>query len=244
MDIRGRSAVVTGGGVRVGRAICLALAGRGANVVVNYHTSAAAAEDVCREIRLLGVDALAVQANVGRAEDVASLGNAARKAFGSPSILVNNAATFPRTPLSTLTERDWDECLSTNLKGPFLCCLEFGREMVGTGGGAIVNIADWAVSRPYLDYLPYLTAKGGVVTMTKAFARELAPTVRVNAVAPGPVAPPADLAPGDIEDSRSGTLLGRWGSPADIASALLFLIEGSDFITGTILPVDGGRLVA
>jgi pteridine reductase len=92
--------------------------------------------------------------------------------------------------------------------------------------------------------LPYLTAKGGIITMTKAFARELAPKVRVNAVAPGPIFPPLDLTEEEVEEARVGTLLQRWGNAADIASAIAFLIEGSDFITGAILPVDGGRLIA
>lgn len=244
MDVAGRCAVVTGGGVRVGREICLALARRGASVVVNYNTSAEAAKLVCREIQEMGASAIAVQANVSRSMDVVALGRAAKSAFGDVAVLVNNAAIYPRTPLVSLTESDWDSCIDTNLKGPFLCCLEFGRAMVEAGGGAIVNIADWAAYRPYADYLPYLTAKGGVITLTKAFARELAPKVRVNAVAPGPVAPPADLSADEVEASRSGTLLGRWGSPADIASAVLFLVEGSDFVTGAVLPVDGGRLIA
>jgi NAD(P)-dependent dehydrogenase (short-subunit alcohol dehydrogenase family) len=116
--------------------------------------------------------------------------------------------------------------------------------MAEEDGGVIVNIADWAAYRPYLEYLPYLTAKGGIITLTRAFARELAPRVRVNAVAPGPIAPPPDLASEEIEEARAGTLVGHWGSPRDIASAVAFLIEGSDFITGAILPVDGGRLIA
>ena len=244
MEIRGRTAVVTGSAVRVGRQICLKLAERGANIVVNYRSSASQAAELVEKITAMGVGALAVQADVSRGEDVAKLHREAQAAFGHVDILVNNASIFPRTPIDELTERHWDESIAVNLKGPFLCCLEFGRKMAQNDGGVIVNLADWAAFRPYRHYLPYLTAKGGIVTMTKAFAVELAPSVRVNAIAPGPIAPPPDLSAEEVEEARSGTLLGRWGSADDIAAAVAFLIEGSDFITGAILPVDGGRLIA
>lgn len=244
MEIKGRTALVTGSAVRVGRQICLTLAERGANIVVNYRSSAGPAAQLVDTLVDMGVGALAIQADVSQGEDITQLRSEAEAAFGHVDILVNNASIFPKTPIERITERDWDESIAVNLKGPFLCCLEFGREMAKNDGGAIVNLADWAAFRPYRDYLPYLTAKGGIVTMTKAFAVELAPKVRVNAIAPGPIAPPLDLSAEEVEESRSGTLLGRWGNPKDIASAVAFLIEGSDFITGAILPVDGGRLVA
>ncbi|MBM2812517.1 MAG: Short-chain dehydrogenase/reductase [Chloroflexi bacterium] len=243
MELKGRTAVVTGSAVRVGRQICLELARRGANVVVNYRSSAGAAATLVSEMVELGVGGLAVQADVSVGQDVRSLGEAARAEFGHVDVLVNNASVFPRTPLATLTEEQWDESIGVNLKGPFLCSLEFGRRMASAGEGVIVNLSDWAAQRPYIDYLPYLVAKGGIITMTKAFAKELAPHVRVNAIAPGPIFPPLDLDAEEIEESRAGTLVGHWGSPTDIARAVAFLIEGSDFITGVVLPVDGGRLV-
>jgi pteridine reductase len=244
VEIGGRTAVVTGSAVRIGRQVCLTLAERGANIVVNYRSSAAPAAELVDRVTEMGVGALAVQADVSRRDDVAKLHAEAQAAFGHVDILVNNASIFPKTPIDELTERQWDESIAVNLKGPFLCCLEFGRTMAQNNGGVIVNMADWAAFRPYKDYLPYLTAKGGIVTMTKAFAVELAPTVRVNAIAPGPIAPPLDLTPEEVEEARSGTLLGRWGNAKDIAAAITFFIEGSDFITGAILPVDGGRLIA
>jgi len=243
MELKDRTALVTGSALRVGREICRQLALRGANIVVNYRSSAGPAANLVAELSSLGVGALAVQADVSVGADVERLSAEARAALGRVDILVNNASIFPRTPIATLTEQDWDDSIAVNLKGPFLCCLEFGRRMQTAGEGAIVNIADWAVFRPYSDYLPYLTAKGGIVTMTKAFARELAPAVRVNAIAPGPITPPLDMSTEEIEESRTGTLVGHWGQPADIASAVVFLIEGSDFITGAVLPVDGGRLI-
>jgi pteridine reductase len=230
--------------VRVGRQTCLELARRGANIVINYRTSAGPASLLVEEISKMGVQALAIQGDVSIAADVARIHAEAKATFGAVDVLVNNASIYPRTPLATLTEAQWDESIAVNLKGPFLCSLEFGRAMFAQGSGAIVNLSDWAVYRPYVDYLPYLTAKGGIVTMTMAFAKELAPHVRVNAIAPGPIAPPLDLPPEEVEEARAGTLVGHWGSSMDIARSVAFLIEGSDFITGVILPVDGGRLVA
>ena len=244
MELRGRTAIVTGSAIRIGREICLQLASRGANIVVNYRSSAQAANELVEQITAMNVRALAIQGDVSKSDDIRRISQEARAAFGRVDVLVNNASIYPKTPIESLTEREWDESIAVNLKGPFLCCLEFGRHMVESGGGAIVNLADWAAYRPYADYLPYLTAKGGIITMTMAFAKELAPTVRVNAIAPGPIHPPLDLAADEVEEARAGTLLGRWGSPKDIAAAAVFLIEGSDFITGAVLPVDGGRLVA
>jgi pteridine reductase len=243
VELRGKTAVVTGSAVRIGRQICLELAGRGANVVINYRSSAGPAAKLVEEITNLGVRALAIQGDVSRSADVKRMNAEARATIGPVQILVNNASTFPKTPIAQLTEQDWDDSIGVNLKGPFLCALEFGRQMYDEDGGVIINLADWAAMRPYPEYLPYLTAKGGIVTMTKALAVELAPKVRANAIAPGPIFPPLDLTDAEIEEARAGTLLQRWGSAQDIAKAVAFLVE-SDFITGAILPVDGGRLVA
>jgi pteridine reductase len=244
VELRDKTALVTGSAIRIGRQTCLELASRGANVVINYRSSAGAAAKLVDEITNLGVRVLAIQGDVSRSDDVARIHREARAAFGPVHVLVNNASTYPRVKIDDLTEQDWDDAIAVNLKGPFLCCLEFGRQMVRDAGGVIINISDWAAMHPYPEYLPYLTAKGGIITMTKAFARELAPSVRVNAIAPGPIFPPLDLNEAEIEEAREGTLLKRWGSASDIARSVAFLIEGSDFITGAILPVDGGRLIA
>ena len=243
MNLDGRTAVVTGSALRIGRQTCLELARRGANIVTNYRTSATAAAQLVEEIRELGVGALAVQANVSNSADVARLGAEARAAFGQVEVLVNNASLYPVTPITELTEQQWDDSIAVDLKGAFLCCMEFGLPMAAAGGGAIVNMTDWAVDRPYKHYLPYLTAKGGIITMTKAFAVELAPHVRVNAIAPGPIEPPGYLSDEERGESAVHTLLGRWGGPPEIARAIAFLIE-ADYITGVILRVDGGRLIA
>jgi len=235
MELQGKTVLVTGAGKRVGRALALALARRGANIVVHYHTSAAEARQRVAEIRRLGVTATAVRADQTKARQV----RAAVAKAGKIDVLVASAAVYRRTPFATLTEADWDFHLNANLKGPFLWALEAGRQM---RTGKIVLFADWAAYRPYRHYLPYLVSKAGVIGLTKALAKELAPGVQVNAIAPGPVLLPENFT--CAEAVRQATLVKRLGSPQDVVHAVLYLIEGGDFVTGHVLVVDGGRLIA
>lgn len=237
MKLTGKTALVTGAGKRVGRAIALALARRGANIVVHYHTSARAARQLVAEINRLGVDARAVRADQSNARQV----RAAVQQAGKIDVLVASAAVYRKTPFKTLTEADWDFHLDANLKGPFLWALEAGKRM---RTGKIILFADWAAIRPYRDYLPYLVSKAGVIGLTKALAKELAPGVQVNAIAPGPVLLPEDFTPAEQRAAARATLVHRVGSPQDIVAAVLFLVEGTDFVTGHTLVVDGGRLIA
>jgi NAD(P)-dependent dehydrogenase (short-subunit alcohol dehydrogenase family) len=164
--------------------------------------------------------------------------------FGHLDILVNNASNYYKTPFATLTEAQWDDLVGTNLKGTFLMSKRVGDEMLKAGSGKIINLADWAGFRPYNDYLPYCVAKAGVIAFTKALAKTLAPQIQVNAVAPGPVMLPEDFSESLRQAVVRATPLKRIGTPEDIAQTVVFLVEGSDFITGTIIPVDGGRLIA
>ena len=236
MNLTGKTALVTGAGKRVGREIALALARRGANVVVHYNSSAAEARQVVKEIRALGVNAMAMKADQTNARQVR---DAVRKA-GRIDVLVASAAVFQRTPFDRLTERDWDFHLDANLKGPFLFALEAGKRMKA---GKMIFFADWAAMRPYRNYLPYLVSKAGIICLTKALAKELAPRVQVNAIAPGPVLLPPDFSAKEKRQVIDSTLVKRLGSPQDIVNSVLFLLEGSDFITGHVLVVDGGRLL-
>jgi len=240
VNLHAKTALVTGGAKRIGREIALALARRGANVVVHYNRSAAAARGVVAEIEALGAKAMAVRADQSKACEVREAVRKAARRFGGIDVLVNCAAVFRKTPFAALTERDWDFHLDANLKGPFLFALEASRYM---RRGKIVNFADWAAWRPYRDYLPYVVSKAGVVCLTKALAKELAPNVQVNAVAPGPVLLPTDFTPAQKRAVRNATLVKRLGSPADVVGAVLFLLEGGDFITGQVVVVDGGRLI-
>jgi pteridine reductase len=244
VELEGRIALVTGGAKRVGRTIALALARRGVHVAFTYQTSRREAASLVRELTALGGKSLAVRADVRKAVDAKAAIRTVVRTFGRIDVLVNNAAIYPRTPWASLDEQVWDEVLTTNLRGPFLFAKAAGDRMKAQGAGKIINLADWAGERPYKDYLPYCVSKAGVIAMTRALALELAPAVQVNAVAPGPVLLPRDITAAGKKAVIEATPLRRIGSPEDVAEAVVFLIEGSDFITGALLPVDGGRLIA
>jgi pteridine reductase len=240
----GKIALVTGAARRVGKAIALALADRGAHVVITYNTSGDEALATLGEIEARGVQGLALQANITRRGDVDAVVRQVLERFGRIDILVNNASNYYKTPFETLSEEQWDDLVGTNLKGTFLVSKRVGDEMLKTGAGKIINLADWAGFRPYKDYLPYCVAKAGVIALTTALAKTLAPQIQVNAVAPGPVLLPEDFSDSLRQAVVRATPLKRIGAPSDIAQTVVFLVEGSDFITGAIIPVDGGRLIA
>ncbi len=244
MKIDGATVVVTGGARRIGRHISLGLAQRGANVVINYQSSEAEAHEVVEACVNMGTCAQAVQADISSKIGVETVRDAAISKFGGVDILINNASIYPSTPLDDLTEDDFDRNIAVNLKGPYLGCWLFGLHMREQGHGKIVNIADWAVNRPYTNYAPYFVAKGGIVTLTKVFAKELAPTVMVNAIAPGPILMPDDFSASTVAAVAQATPLRRIGDPEDLLQATLYLVEGTDFVTGAVIPVDGGRTIS
>jgi len=233
-------ALVTAGHVRVGRAISLALAERGCHVHLTYRRGKGAAALTVTDLKDYGVRATAHRVDLTRPGEVARLAEEVWRAAGRVHLLVNNAAVYPKTPLAELTEADWDRCQGVNLKAPFLLCHALGPRMRAAGGGTIVNLTDWAADRPYAGYLPYFVSKAGLTALTRALAVELAPEVRVSAVAPGPVLLPE----GTSEESRRAvaraTPLGL-GDPGDVAAAVVFLAEGAGYTTGAVLHVDGGR---
>jgi pteridine reductase len=244
MQLDDRVILVTGGAKRIGRSIALALSGRGARIVISYHSSSADARRTVAALQTAGSDAAAIRANLTRESDIARLCSQIHRRYGRLDVLVNSAAVFDRTPYKTLTSRQWDRAIATNLTGPFLCALYASRLMQRRGEGKIINFADWAGIRPYRDYLPYCVAKGGMVTLTKALAKELAPSIQVVAIAPGPVLPPAGMSARQRQRVAARPLLKRWGAPSDIANTVRFLIEGTDFMTGSVVYVDGGQLIA
>jgi pteridine reductase len=240
MKLDGRKALVTGAALRVGREIALELARAGATIFLHYRSSERAAERTADEIRALDAHVVLVRGDLGVMEDVMRVASACTSA----DLLVNSASIFPRTPLPEVTGEAWDEVFAVNLRGPFFLARGIGLAMKGRGEGVIVNIADWAGYRPYVGYLPYCLTKAGMLAMNAGLARALAPEVRVNAVAPGPVMLPPDLSAAERETVLDATPLGREGSPRDVARAVRFLAEGADFTTGAVLTVDGGRLIA
>jgi len=239
-ELRGRVAVVTGGARRLGAAIACALANAGCDVVINFRHSEDDAQTTAAQVRQAGVRALVVQGDMARAADVSRLLDTTLATFARVDVLVANAGAFRRTPVDTLTEADWDDMLDNNLRTCFLCAHRFGVYMRAHGGGTMITVADVAGLRPWADYLPYSVAKAGVIALTQGLAKALAPSVRVNAVAPGPVLFPENYDPALREREIARTLLRRAGTPQHIAEAVVAL-ACNDYITGVVLPVDGGR---
>ena len=239
MDLSGRTALVTGAAQRVGRTIAMRLAERGARVAVHYGRSAAAATALVTALRAAGGAAEAFAAELADADAVTALGERVATQLGPVDVLVNNAAIYERTPLAELDARAWDRHLAVNLTAPYLLSLHLGRPMRERGAGKIVNIGDAGAMRPYRGYLPYAVSKAGVIALTQGLAKELAPAVQVNCVAPGPILPPSGASAEDEARILAHTPLGRFGGPDAVAEAVLYLID-ADFVTGTTIIVDGG----
>jgi pteridine reductase len=240
MDLHNKVALVTGGAIRVGRAISLALAQAGADVVINYLASADAAAATAAEIEALGRAALPYQADVANGAQVRAMIEAAVGRFGRLDVLVNSASVWERRPWTELDEAAWDRMMDVDLKGAFLCAQAAAPHLAAHGEGAIVNIVDLSVFKPFPGFLPHSVAKAGLLNLTYGLAIELAPEVRANAIAPGPVLPPPDYTQAQAEATARRALLGRWGSAEDVAQAVVYLAQ-ADYVTGVVLPVDGGE---
>jgi pteridine reductase len=243
MKTAGKTALITGGAHRVGKAITMTLARAGANVVVNYYRSDAAAQETVREARALGVGALAVQADVGDMEQARALAAAAAERFGGVDILVNSASIWLKTPLPMGDFSGWRRVLSVLLDGSMALADALAPAMTARGEGAIVNIVDLSAWKPFPGYIAHSVGKAGLLALTRQLAVELAPAVSVNAVAPGPVLAPPGYDPAQIARAARGTLKGRWGTAQDVADAVRFLVE-AEYITGEVIVVDGGERLA
>lgn len=242
--MQGKVVLITGGAKRVGAAICRRLHGAGANLMIHYRSSAAEAEALRDEFNRIRPDSAAlVQADLHDVDGLPDLVTAAVKHFGQLDVLINNASSFYPTAVGEIAEKDWHDLLGTNLKAP-LFLSQAAAQPLRHSHGCIVNIADIHAERPMKSYVVYSIAKAGLVALTKSLAHELGPEVRVNAVAPGPIMWPEEDPTFDDQERRriiAHTLLKREGSADDIARAVLFLVKDAPYITGTILPVDGGR---
>lgn len=244
MRLEGRAALVTGAAVRVGREIARALARRGAKVAIHYRGSRAQALALVHALeRESGVEAAAFRADLESEPQVRALARAVEARFGPVRLLVHNASIYERTPFGRVRGRDIDRHCALHLRAPLLLSQALAPGMRRAGGGKIVHIADWAGLRPYRGYLPYCASKAAMLALSAGLAKELAPGIQVNALLPGPVLPPAGASAAYRRAAARANLLGRLGSPEDVARAVLFLAD-SDFITGAALPVDGGRLIA
>lgn len=237
--LAGRVALVTGGAHRVGRGIALALAAAGADVAIHYNASAGPATATVATLEALGQRALAVQADLADPAAVAPLFERVLAHFGRLDVLVNSAAIMERVDVLAMTVAQWDRTLNTNLRAPFLCSQIAGRHMLAAGGGAIINISDVAGLEPWPSYAHHSASKAGLIMLTRVFARALAPSVRVNAVAPGPVAKPQGWDDPRWEAVWGKLPLKRAGTAEDVGEAVVYL-AGARFVTGTVLVVDGG----
>jgi NAD(P)-dependent dehydrogenase (short-subunit alcohol dehydrogenase family) len=240
MDPKSRVALVTGGAHRVGKAITLALARAGASVVIHYNTSADAARATEAEAHALGVDALVVQADLSQHAQVKAMVNAVATRFGTIDILVNSASPFDQTPFPTDDVSDWQRVVNGLIHGSFYVTNAVAPLMLRQQRGAIVNIADMLALVPRRNFAAHGVGKSALVAMTRQFALELAPHVRVNAVVPGPVLPPSNYPPERITRIANRTVLKRWGTPNDVADAVLYLVR-AEYVTGEVLMVDGGE---
>ncbi len=242
--MHGKTVLITGGAKRVGAASARLLHAAGANLMIHYRNSASEARALQAELNAIRPESVAlIQADLLDIGGLPSLVNRTVATFGGLDVLLNNASSFYPTPVGTIGEADWVDLMGSNLKAPLFLSQAAAPELKKRRG-CIINITDIHADRPMKSYVVYSIAKAGLVGLTKSLARELAPEVRVNAVAPGPIMWPEDDANFD-EVSRqriiSHTMLKRAGDPADIALAVRFFAMDTHFVTGQVLAVDGGR---
>lgn len=243
MELTDKVVLITGTR-RIGSAVATELARRGAHVSLGYRTSADAAEQAASAVRQHGRQALVTQADLSDAAACRRLVDATVETFEQLHVVINMASTYQSTPFDELSQADLDLALRVDVTGTFLCSLAAVPHMRRAGGGRIINFSDWvaASGRPrYRGFLPYYVAKSAVIGLTEALALELASdSILVNAIAPGPIRPPAEMGSDEIDKVAEATPLGHWGGDQEIVKAVVSLVE-SDFVTGETIRVDGGR---
>jgi pteridine reductase len=246
MELVRKSILVTGAAKRVGAAIARRLHRAGASLTLHYNASEREAHALQSELNLQRAQSvMLVQADLLDTAGVAEIVKTCVDHFGSLDALVNNASAFYPTPVGKISAADWDKLIGANLKAP-LFLIQAAAPHLKKSAGCIVNITDIHAERPLKNYVVYSIAKAGLAGLTRSLARELAPEVRVNGVAPGPIAWPEDGSFDEVTRQRviSHTLLRRMGEPDDIARAVYYLIAEAPYVTGQIIAVDGGRSVS
>lgn len=242
MDLRGRVALVTGAGRRLGKEMARALAGRGATLAIHHHASAEGARALREEVTVAGGRAECFAADLSDAEAARALPLRVVDSFGRLDVLVNSAAVMHEVGFEGTTPAEYDAVLALNLRAVFFCT-QGAAPALRAARGKVVNLADLAGLQPWPGFAAHSVSKAGVVMLTKVLARSLAPEVTVNAIAPGAVLVPEDYDAGERERLARATPLRRLGSPSDVVAALLYLLEGGDYVTGEVVTVDGGRLL-
>jgi len=236
-----RIALVTGGAVRIGRAIALGLAEDGYDVVVVYRSSGTSATETAEAIEARGRQCLLIQADLSEPSAAVDLATATRDRFGRLDVLVNSAASFRSMPILDIDAEEWDAVMNLNVRAPHLI-VRSCADMLRTSRGCVVNIADLSAYQAWSQYPHHAVSKAALAHLTRVQARSLAPEVRVNAIAPGAVLPPDEWPQERWEALADRAVLKRVGGPEDVVQAVRYLIEAR-FVTGHVLPVDGGRLL-
>ena len=242
MQLQHRVALVTGAGRRLGRAMAAALAARGMTVAIHHHASSQGAYTLKEEILDSGGRAACFDADLTDAAAARSLPERVVHELGRLDVLVNSAAVMHRLSLEQTTPEQWDGILNLNLRAVFFCT-QGAVPALRASRGKVINLADLAGLQPWSGFAAHSVSKAGVVMLTKVLALSLAPDVTVNAIAPGAVLVPDDYDAEERERLARATPLRRLGDPADVISALLYLLEGGDFVTGEVLVVDGARRI-
>jgi pteridine reductase len=242
MELRGRVALVTGAGRRLGRELARGLAGRGMILAIHHHASGGGAEALRAEITVAGGRAECFPADLSDAQAARTLPQRVAEKFGRLDVLVNSAAVMHRLDFERTTPEQYDAILDLNLRSVFFCA-QGAAGALRAARGKVVNLADLAGLQPWPGFAAHSVSKAGVIMLTKVLARSLAPEVTVNAIAPGAVLVPEEYDAEERQRLARAAPLGRLGSPEDVVGAMLYLLEGGDFVTGEVLTVDGGRLL-
>lgn len=240
MELKDKISLVTGGGARVGQAISLGLAEAGSHVIIHYNRSAGSAEEAVNKARSLGVEAIAIQANLANSEDTSALARAVMERLGRVDILVHAASPFVRAGLFDVTLDTWRMLQSVLVESFLLLAQRFAPGMIERGEGVLIPILDRGALEPWPGFLAHGVGKSALWALARSLAVALAPQVRVNCVVPGPVLPPPGARQESIARVAWKTLASRWGSPEDVVDAVLYLVR-SDYVTGELAFVDGGE---
>ncbi len=240
MEIKDKVALITGAAVRVGKATTLALAEKGVNIAFTYLNDKEPWPETLAEIKARGVEAMALPLDVRQAEQPGACVEQVIERFDQIDILINNASVWLKAPFLEISLEQWDTALTVNLTGPFLCSQAVAPYMLKQKSGLIINITDLSAFQTWTGYAHHSAGKAGLVALTKVMAAELAPHVRVNAIAPGTVLLPDDASDEKKKWATENSLLKRIGSPEDVAKTVIFLAE-MDFATGAVYFMDGGR---